>query len=82
LSDQPERESYDAIGLIDRDWRDESLSTLDGLARAIWTDWGQGGSPTIRRAARKQGRLSHFPSKRKAARSPNRHLIAIPGFPG
>ena len=23
LSDQPERESYDAIGLIDRDWWDE-----------------------------------------------------------
>jgi len=79
----------------------KSLSTLDGIARAIWTDWGAGRltdeqasalaetlegrkreirgidtvairAPQVAEAARKQGRLSHFPSKRKAARSPNR----------
>ncbi len=79
----------------------KSLSTLDGLARAIWTDWGAGRltdeqasalaetlegrkrevrgidtvairAPPVAEAARKQGRLSHFPPKRKAARSPNR----------
>ncbi len=79
----------------------KSLSTLDGIARAIWTDWGAGWltdeqasalaetlegrkrevrgidtvairAPQIAEAARKQGRLSHFPPKRKAARSPNR----------
>ena len=79
----------------------KSLSTLDGLARAIWTDWGAGRltdeqasalaetlegrkrevrgidtvairAPQVVEAARKQGSLSHFPPKRKAARSPNR----------
>jgi hypothetical protein len=79
----------------------KSLSTLDGFARAIWTDWGAGRltdeqasalaetlegrkrevraidtiairAPQVAEAARKQGRLSHFPPKRKAARSPNR----------
>jgi hypothetical protein len=79
----------------------KSLATLDGFARAIWTDWGAGWltdeqasalaetlegrkrevrgidtvairAPQVAEAARKQGRLSHFPPKRKAARSPNR----------
>jgi len=79
----------------------KSLATLDGFARAIWTDWGAGRltdeqasalaetlegrkrevrgidtvairAPQVAEAARKQGRLSHFPPKRKAARSPNR----------
>ena len=79
----------------------KSLSTLDGFARAIWTDWGAGRltdeqasalaetlegrkrevrgidmvairAPQVTEAARKQGRPSHFPPKRKATRSPNR----------
>jgi hypothetical protein len=79
----------------------KSLSTLDGLARAIWTDWGAGRLsdeqasalaetlegrkrevrgvdtvanrvPHVAALAKGQGRLSHFPPKRKVARSPNR----------
>ena len=79
----------------------KSLSTLDGFARAIWADWGEGRltdeqasalaetlegrkrevrgldtvasrAPQVAEAARKQGRLSHFPPKQKAARSPDR----------
>ena len=79
----------------------KSLSTLDGFARAIWTDWGAGRltdaqasalaetlegrkrevrgidtvasrAPQVAEAARKQGRLSHFPPKRKPQRSPER----------
>ena len=79
----------------------KSLSTLDGFARALWTDWGAGlltdeqasalaealearkrevrgidtvanRVPQVAQAARRQGRLSHFPPKRKAARSPDR----------
>jgi len=39
-------------------------------------------APRVVEAAREQGRLSHFPFRRKAARSPKRRRIAISGFPG
>jgi hypothetical protein len=56
---------------------------LEGRKReARGTDTVAIRAPQVVEAARKQGRLSHFPSKRKAARSPNRRPIAIPGFPG
>lgn len=79
----------------------KSLSTLDGYARAIWADWGEGRltdeqasalaealearkrevrgidtvasrAPQVAALAKGEGRPSHFPPKRKAARSPDR----------
>jgi hypothetical protein len=79
----------------------KSLSTLDGYARAIWADWGEGRltdeqasalaealearkqevrgidtvasrAPQVAALAKGERRPSHFPPKRKVARSPDR----------
>jgi hypothetical protein len=57
--------------------------TLEGRKReARGGDTAAIRAPQVVEAAHKQGRLSHFPSKPKMARSRNRRPIAIQDFPG
>jgi len=57
--------------------------TLEGRKREVrGIDTVAIRAPRVVEAAREHGRLSHFPFKRKAARSPKRRRIAISGFPG
>ena len=53
--------------------------TLEGRKREVrGIDTVASRAPQVAEAARKQGRLSHFPPKRKAARSPDRRTLAAP----